>query len=111
MEVMGYGFKGDDPQAPASNLAAYNEVLVGLTRLNKPVELYYYPNEQHQPDHPQARIASLQRNVDWYRFWLQDYEEPDPAKKEQYKRWEHLRELRDADIKTATRQAQSGKVN
>jgi hypothetical protein len=30
---------------------------------------------------------------------LQGYEDPDPDKKGQYKRWEHLRELRDADAK------------
>jgi hypothetical protein len=59
--------------------------------------LYYYPNEQHQPDHPQARLANLQRNLDWYRFWLQGYERPNPEDPDQYKRWEHLRELRDAD--------------
>jgi len=31
-------------------------------------------------------------NVDWFRFWLQDYEDPDVNKKAQY---EHWRELRD----------------
>ncbi|MEI9978380.1 MAG: hypothetical protein WDN23_05165 [Edaphobacter sp.] len=41
--------------------------------LQKPVELYFYPNEVHQLDHPKARVASLQRNVDWFRFWLQGY--------------------------------------
>jgi dipeptidyl aminopeptidase/acylaminoacyl peptidase len=111
MEVMGYGKKYEDPAQPPDNLAVHNEIFVGLSSLKKPVELYYYPNEQHQPDHPQARIASLQRNVDWYRFWLQDYEDSDPAKEEQYKRWEHLRELREADMKAATGQTQTGKVN
>jgi len=31
--------------------------------------------------------------VDWMRFWLQDYEDPDMAKVEQYKRWRELRKL------------------
>jgi len=32
--------------------------------------------------------------MDWFRFWLQGYEDPDPAKAEQYKRWGELRKLR-----------------
>lgn len=92
MEVMGYGKGYGDVSQPPDNLAVHNEIYVGLTRLHKPVEYYYYPNEQHQPDHPQARIASLQRNVDWFRFWLQGYERTNPEDPNQYKRWEDLRE-------------------
>lgn len=95
MEVMGYG-KSDEPNRPPDNLAVHDEVFVGLSRLNKPVELYYYPNEQHQPEHPLARIASLQRNVDWYRFWLQGVERPHPEDVNQYHRW-RLMALQDID--------------
>jgi hypothetical protein len=28
-----------------------------------------------------------QRNIDWFRFWLQVYQDPDPGKREEYKRW------------------------
>jgi hypothetical protein len=28
--------------------------------------------------------------VDWFRFWLKNEEDPDPAKAEQYKRWREL---------------------
>jgi hypothetical protein len=38
-----------------------------------------------------ARIASLQRNVDWFRFWLQDYRRPNPEDPDQYARWELMR--------------------
>ena len=91
MEVNGYGQKDSLPNRPPDNLAAKEELFVGLNELNKPVELYYYPNEQHQVDHPVARIASLQRNLDWFRFWLQDYRRPDPEDPEQYARWELMR--------------------
>lgn len=100
IEVMGYGRNNDDPYRPLNNLAKHYEEFVGLSRLAKPVELYYYPEEQHQVDHPIARITALQRNVDWYRFWLQGYERPNPEDPDQYKRWEHLRELRDADYES-----------
>ena len=99
MEEMGYGEKDNDPTRPSNYLAKHLEEYVGLTRLQRPVELYYYPLEQHQMDHPLARIAALQRNTDWHRFWLQGYERPNPEDPDQYKRWEHLRKLRDADYK------------
>jgi hypothetical protein len=103
MEEMGYGIPGNLGlwnEVPAM-VAPYLEITTSLTRLNKPFEMYYYPNDVHQIDHPRGREASMQRNVDWYRFWLQGYERPNPEDPDQYKRWEHLRELRDADVKAA----------
>jgi dipeptidyl aminopeptidase/acylaminoacyl peptidase len=70
MEEMGYGREYDRTKLPPRGLIPYFEVFAGLSRLGKPVELYYYPNEDHQPDHPLARLASLERNLAWYRFWL-----------------------------------------
>jgi hypothetical protein len=74
-------------------------VIEGLTRLKRSVEMFYYPDENHQPDHPKARLASMQRNVDWYSFWLQSYERSSPEDPKQYERWEHLRDLRDVDAR------------
>jgi dipeptidyl aminopeptidase/acylaminoacyl peptidase len=96
-EVMGYGLREEDPQRPPNNLAAHFELFTALKRQNKPVEMYYYPDELHQVEHPVARMWSLRRNIDWFRFWLQGYERPNPEDPDQYKRWEHLKELRDAD--------------
>jgi dipeptidyl aminopeptidase/acylaminoacyl peptidase len=96
MEEMGYGISGNvNPMAPPITLASSSEVFSGLNRLHKPVELYFYPNEEHTPEHPQARLATMQRNVDWYRFWLQGYERPDPEDKFQYARWEKMRQVQD----------------
>ena len=64
-----------------------------MNQLGKPVEWYYDPDEENSPDHPLARFASVTRNVVWYRFWLTGYEDPNPAKAEQYKRWRELRVL------------------
>lgn len=99
IEVMGDGVENDNPARPPSNLLKHYEEFVGLSRLDKPVELYYYPLEQHQIDHPLARIAALQRNVDWYRFWLQGHERPNPEDSAQYRRWERLRDLQHLDSK------------
>jgi hypothetical protein len=72
-----------------------------LRYLGKPVDLQMLNTDEHVLTNPAVRMASQGGSVDWFRFWLQDYEDPDSDKKEQYKRWEHLRELRDADAKAA----------
>jgi hypothetical protein len=64
--------------------------------LHKPVDLILLNNNQHVLSNPAARLISQGGSVDWFRFWLQDYEDPDPTKIEQYKRWRELRKLRDA---------------
>jgi hypothetical protein len=35
----------------------------------------------------------MERNLDWFRFWLQGYEDPDESKRPQYVRWRALRKL------------------
>ena len=71
------------------------EWFAGLSRLAKPVEMTIMEDGEHVLQKPWERIISQQGNVDWFRFWLQGYEDQDPAKAEQYKRWEALRLQRD----------------
>jgi len=92
MELMGHGVNNDVPGQIPPTLAARYETFVGLEKLKRPVQLYFFPNQGHQPDAPKARLESLQQNVDWFRFWLQEYEDPNPAKSQQYARWRQLRE-------------------
>jgi dipeptidyl aminopeptidase/acylaminoacyl peptidase len=67
------------------------EPYAALRYLSKPVDLIVLKNAEHILSNPAARIASQGGTVDWFRFWLQDYEDSDPAKVKQYKRWETLR--------------------
>jgi dipeptidyl aminopeptidase/acylaminoacyl peptidase len=97
LEENGHGVMMDRTSVPWS-IASTAEVLAGLTRLQKPVEMYFYPDEQHQPDHPQARVASLQRNIDWYRYWLQGFERKDhQGDPDMYTRWRLLKQLQEKD--------------
>jgi hypothetical protein len=109
MEQIGYGLQYDSVRQPPDSLALGFEVFAGLNELNKPVELYYYPNEEHQIDHPRARLATLQRNLDWYRFWLQDYERPHPEDPDQYARWRRLSILHERDTLNKRGTVHSGK--
>jgi dipeptidyl aminopeptidase/acylaminoacyl peptidase len=66
-----------------------------LKDLNKPIELYIYPNELHVINQPKHRLEIFERNVDWFSFWLKDEEDSDPAKAEQFARWRSLRNSAD----------------
>lgn len=54
-------------------------------------DLYIFPNEPHQKFQPRHKLAAYERNIDWFRFWLQGYEDPDPVKHEEYKRWRAMK--------------------
>jgi dipeptidyl aminopeptidase/acylaminoacyl peptidase len=112
------------PRADATNLDPWRELWVGLNmnmalppilfqssdgeqaitlptwfrlrHANKPVEWYVYPNEGHMKRSPANKWWIFQRNLDWFRFWLQDYEDPAPEKGEQYNRWRELRKVSEA---------------
>jgi len=69
------------------------EWYAGLKRLDKPEEMVVVEDGEHELQRPWDRRASLQKNVDWFRFWLKAEEDTDPDKDEQYTRWQGLRKL------------------
>ncbi len=83
-------------QLPENEARAEAEVFARLARTPTPVELYAFPDERHAKFQPRHRLAVYRRNLDWFRYWLQDYVDPDPAKAGQYARWQAMRQRRDA---------------
>lgn len=63
----------------------------GLRRLGRPVDMYWTSEGTHDAYRPAQRIANNQLLLDWFRFWLKEEEDPDPAKQEQYRRWREFR--------------------
>lgn len=55
-------------------------------------DLYVFPNEPHQKFQPRHKLAVYLRNLDWFRFWLQSFEDADSFKAAQYAHWRVLRE-------------------
>jgi dipeptidyl aminopeptidase/acylaminoacyl peptidase len=83
-----------------------------LHYLHKPVDLIMLNTNEHVLTNPAVRYASQQGSVDWFRFWLQGYEDPDPSKAEQYKRWRGLTKMRaDNDAKQKDAKDKSAIVN
>ncbi|MEE7547702.1 prolyl oligopeptidase family serine peptidase, partial [Xanthomonas sp. Kuri4-1] len=70
------------------------DYVIPLLRANR-ADLYVFPNEPHQKFQPRHKLAAYERNVDWFRFWLQGHEDAAPSKQAQYARWRQLRAARD----------------
>jgi len=63
----------------------------GLTLLKKPVDFVWLPYGMHLLVKPWERLVSQQGNVDWFNFWLNGVDDPDPLKTAEYERWKKLR--------------------
>lgn len=77
-------------EGPVSLLVMW-EPYAGLRYLGKPVDLVVLNTNEHVLTNPAVRMASQGGTVDWFRFWLKNEEDPDPAKAEQYSWWRELR--------------------
>jgi dipeptidyl aminopeptidase/acylaminoacyl peptidase len=54
-------------------------------------DMYVFPDEPHIKFQPRHKLAVYERNVDWFRFWLQGYEDPNPDKAGQYRIWRGMK--------------------
>ena len=81
-------------QLPEQEARRIPELVARLVRAKNPTELYAFPDEDHIKLQPRHRLAIYERNLDWFRYWLQDYRDPDPGKAAQYQRWDALRRAR-----------------
>lgn len=68
------------------------EYVVPLLRQQR-AELYVFPDAPHQKFQPRHQLAVYERNLDWFRFWLQGWEDSAPGKQAQYARWRAMREV------------------
>ncbi len=67
------------------------EWYVGLSLEKKPVDFVLIPDATHLYGRPAECMLKQQGLVDWFAFWLKGEEDPNPAKSEQYARWQKLR--------------------
>lgn len=78
-------------QLPEQEARRIPEFYARLTQSSTPAELHAYPDEGHLKIQPRHRLSVYERNLDWFRYWLQDHRDGDPAKTDQYRRWDGLR--------------------
>jgi dipeptidyl aminopeptidase/acylaminoacyl peptidase len=72
------------------------EWYAGLSSQKRPVDFVFIPDATHIFGRPSECLLKQQGLIDWFTFWLQGYEDHDPAKAEQYERWRELRKMQDA---------------
>lgn len=63
-------------------------------RAGMPTEFVAYPQTGHNPTLPGIKKEIAVRNLDWFRFWLQGFEDPAPEKTDQFARWRKMRDKR-----------------
>jgi dipeptidyl aminopeptidase/acylaminoacyl peptidase len=78
-------------QLPEAEARLVIEFHTRLKRAGKPAELFVFADEPHIKTQPVHQFAVNARNLDWYRFWLADFEDPNPQKQDRYARWRELR--------------------
>lgn len=103
------GFSVDKIQAPVLISAGDPYHLMSLWPLyaplrdqGKPVDLQYIRTGRHNLTKPLQRLAHEEMLVDWFDFWLNHHEAPDPSKAVQYARWTKLRNQMKVDRNPAT---------
>lgn len=77
---------------------AQNEAMNGfegvamLKAADRPIELRVFPDEGHVKYHPQAFAGIYENNMMWLKFWFDGEEDPRAEFRDQYVRWEAMRE-------------------
>jgi hypothetical protein len=77
------------------------EPYAALRLLHRPVDLIILGQGTHPLTNPAQLMLSQGGVVDWFDFWLNGNEDPDPAKTEQYRRWRELRKLQEKGLGNA----------
>lgn len=54
-------------------------------------DLLVFPEEAHIKYQPRHKLSVYERNLDWFRFWLQRHEDTGPEKAERYRVWRNMR--------------------
>lgn len=91
----GVSSNAKDIRAPVLAQVADDEFWVALQsvtalrELNRPVDLYVFPQEHHVKWQPAHRLAVYTRAIDWFDFWLNGVKAP--GRPQEIAHWEALR--------------------
>lgn len=77
-------------QLPEQEYMYALDYVIPLMRTHR-ADVYVFSHEPHQKFQPRHKLAAYERNVDWFRFWLQGYEDAAASKQAQYARWREMR--------------------
>ncbi|HZQ92814.1 MAG TPA: S9 family peptidase [Terriglobales bacterium] len=64
------------------------EFETALWRCGVPSELILYPKTGHNLSRPNQEAEAMERNLDWFDYWLLGRKDAAPSKQQQYERWQ-----------------------
>ena len=59
----------------------------------KAVEMHVFPEDTHMLMQPAHMLINFERQLDWFKFWLNHEQDAVPSKRDQDDRWNRLREM------------------
>lgn len=60
---------------------------------HKAIEMYVFSRETHLLNQPIHQLVNDERQLDWFRYWLENEKDDAPNKVSQYARWDALRDV------------------
>ncbi|WP_207222672.1 prolyl oligopeptidase family serine peptidase [Herbihabitans rhizosphaerae] len=78
-------------QMAEGNSVANTELYSYVRARTTPAELVTFPGENHLLQQPANRAAAMNRNLQWFDYWLLDRRSDDPSTVDQYARWDAMR--------------------
>lgn len=78
-------------QGAEGNSVANMELRAYLKARDVPTEMVTFPGETHVFNQVGDRAAAMRHSLDWFDYWLLDRKDADPAKHDQYVRWDAMR--------------------
>lgn len=85
-------------QTPEGEFRVNTELYARLIHAGTPTDFWIFPEELHQKTQPTHLLSVNERNLDWFRFWLQGAEDWIPEKIAQYARWRDMRKRQCRDL-------------
>jgi len=78
-------------EAADDEFRAAVDSVTALREAGKPADLFIYPGEFHLKWQPAHRLATYQRGLDWFNFWLRGRRPDDPRRRAEVERWAAMR--------------------
>ena len=82
-------------QLPEEEYLSALEYALPMVR-DRRADMHVFAGEPHIKFGPRHKLVVYERNLDWFRFWLQGVERPDPADPDQYRIWRAMAEAQNA---------------
>jgi len=87
------------------------ETVTALWREGVPHEMVVYPKEGHNLMSPVNQLESMNRNLDWFDFWMFGKKNPDQNKAIEYARWnqmaKEMKAMRENNAKSSSARSQN----